>query len=120
MDGYQLRKELAQFTGTEQYHYTRGFAWLAYTDGVRYLCQKGGDDGCYWLLDWIGSNLRNLRKQHEFFQIVVQSIDEVCSIVVTDGNDTELQKQAGFYTDLPQGQYKLFMRNGVLMLPNEY
>lgn len=117
----ELKSELAQFIGTEQYHYSPFFAWLTYTDGVKHFLEKGGTHGSYWFMDWCGNYLKGLRKQHAFMTIdLIANDDSEFKIRVTDGNDHDLMIKTGSYTDLQHGTWKFFMQNGVLMLPSEY
>ena len=119
---HELQGKLNQFIGTEHYHYTDRYNWLVYTDGVKFFLDKAGRDGAYWLVEWFGSFLRNLRKQHSFMviELVVSYDDSTFKFLVTDGNENELFKRNGDYTDMQKGYWKFFMQNGVLMLPTEY
>jgi hypothetical protein len=57
----RVTADLAQFTGTEQYHrFWLGINLL--TDGVHYLAEEAR---CYWLLDAIGSYQPELAKHHD-------------------------------------------------------
>lgn len=119
---HELRMQLAQFIGTEHYHYTERYNWLVYTDGVKYFFEKAGGNGAYWLVEWFGQYLRTLRKQHSFLviELIVQDDSSTFKFRVTDGNENELLNRNGDYTDLQKGYWKFFMQNGVLMLPSEY
>jgi hypothetical protein len=120
MERWELQGNLQQFTGTEQYHYSPMYTWLVYTDGAKYFFEKGGTHGAYWLLDLVGSLCSRLRKQQEFMTLDVVSRNGEFKIKITDGDEKELLQREGGRTDLQEGTWRFFMRNGVLMLPSEY
>lgn len=120
MNGWELQSNLQQFIGTEKYHYSPLYTWLVYTDGAKYFFEKGGEQGAYWVLDLIGSVCRNLRKQHEFMTVNVESRNGSFKLNITDGNEKDLLKHSGGSTDLQEGTWRFFMQNGVLMLTSEY
>ena len=105
--------ELRQFTGTEQYyrHYLGGL----YTDGVQYMAGKAG---AFWLLDVIFSYRRK-----EPFQIWTLKVKADKSALVTMREDTGQPvkvRQEIPYTDFPLAEIKLYLIDGVLLLPSEY
>jgi hypothetical protein len=51
--------DLAQFSGTEQYHKLGINPHVVGTDGVAYLCKQAK---CYWLFDLIASHLESVKK----------------------------------------------------------
>lgn len=112
-----LKNELAQFTGTENYH--RHTGRILYTDGVKYLAEKAG---CYWLLDLIASYQPDLENQP--FQVWTIKVDFAKqSAVVTmqeDSGGHELVRQEIEYTDFPLKRIKLYCIDKVLMLLSEY
>ena len=108
--------ELNQFNGTENYYqYWLGFK---YTDGVKYLADIGK---CYWLLDIIGSYQPKMKKYS--IQIWELKVNDDKKAIVTMREDTDSPikvKQKLDYTDFPVKEIKLFLINGVLILPSEY
>lgn len=76
--------------------------------------------GCYWLLDVIGSYQSN-RKMDKFFQVWKLIVDmENASAVVQGYNDTMLiVTQNISYTDFPLAELKLYLMDGVILLPSE-
>jgi hypothetical protein len=112
--------DLAQFTGTEQwYRHTLG---ILYTDGVRHVAQQGG---AYWLIDAIASwqfesDVRDdaMLQEIQFWKLVV---NEDCSAVLTCERDTDdvAVTQNIPFTDFPLRSIRLFLEDGVLMLPSE-
>ena len=112
MGQQQIEQDLRQFTGTENYYNSLG---LLFTDGVKFLA-----DSCqaYWLIDLIAS-YRNKRKEFELWQISVKNN----KAVVTMREDCGLNpivRQEIHHTDFPFQNFKLYLRNNVLMLPSEY
>lgn len=107
--------ELRQFTGTEHYykHWTQS---LVYTDGVKYLAEKAG---AYWLIDLIASYRRK-----EPFQVwrleYKEEKNQWLATMQTDSHGTVLVKQWIEYSDFPFKDFKLWLIDGVLMLPDEY
>lgn len=111
-------QSLNQFTGTEAYH---NYFNLKLTDGVYYLAQEGK---CFWLLDII---LSYQPKHHQVpFQLWELNIDEAedkRTAVVTmreDSNQKALVEQRIPYTDFPLDYIKLYLIDGVILLPSEY
>jgi len=118
------KHELNQFIGTTQYfkHWTKA---LVYTDGVQYIGANGG----YWIIDLIasyqtGDHLKRNPFQAWKIKIVEKDGQRGFSAICTDGNDNELIRQDGEYTDLPF-DLEFFLQadpthNAVLMITNEY
>ena len=106
-------------TGTESYHrYSPIPGFPVITDGVFMLAEAAG---CYWLLDVIGSYQSN-RKLDQSFQIWKLIVDTVNKSAVVQGyNDTTLVvTQEIPYTDFPLEELKLYLMDGVILLPSEY
>jgi len=109
----QLMSDLEQFSGTEHYHKH----WIGgmYTDGVEFLAQK---TNCYWLIDAIFSYTRA-----EPFQIWELEVNHDRTALLTmkedDGQEAKVKQEIKF-TDFPEGKMKLYVSDGVLLLPSEY
>jgi hypothetical protein len=109
---------LEQFTGTEKYH--RHWTDMVYTDGIEYLAEKAG---AYWLIDAIASYQRNEKIKTEPFQLWELRLTEKPKAVLTmrrDTNEPEIVSQEIKYTDFPLDEIKLYLIDGVLLLPSEY
>jgi len=108
------REELYQFTGSQYIYQYIGFK---FTDGVKYLAEKGG---AFWFLDIISSYQIELKNVD--FQIWGLKINKNKSgtITCTDLNEKRLIKQKIEYTDFPLDTIKLYLINGVLILTSEY
>ena len=114
MNTNTLETDLGQFIGTINYyqHWTgRG----VYTDGVQYLAEKAG---AYWLIDAVFSHRRR-----EPFQIWTLEKNEDNSAVLTmqeDRGEPIRVCQEIPFTDFPLDQIKLYLIDGVILLPSEY
>ena len=120
-----IRNMLTQHFCTDQY-------WLIFpdndnfkiTDGVKAMVQLCE---AHWLISAIFSWQVNSKLKKEPFQVWILRIndktkgDEDAVLICEDGNNNELARQEISYTDfpLPEG-IKLFLDDGVLMLPSEY
>jgi len=128
----ELQQKLAQHCGGSEnlYRHMLGFN---YTEGIRDLAESAK---CHWLLDAIGSYQHKLRKKEglKHFQVwllVVGQDHEVIkpkdknAAVLTCWEDTPTKgvkpavRQEIEYTDFPLKEIKLWLENGVLMLPSE-
>lgn len=110
--------DLSQFYGTDKY-YKHPFSRVVYTDGVQYFAQNAGG-GAYWFLDECVINFATTFKNQEFLAITLEVKDGTGDVVVTDGNETTLIKKHYAYTDCPNGTYKFYLTDDVLMLASEY
>ena len=109
--------DLAQFTGTENYykHWLGGFR---YTDGVKFLADEAE---AYWLLDAIFSHqLRKVRTMpFQLWTLTVTNSNAVLSMKEDTGS-AEVVHQDIPYTTFPLDEIKLYLIDGVLLLPSEY
>jgi len=108
--------DLSQFYGTEGY-YRHSFTQMDYTDGVRYFAEQAG---AYWFLDIVSSEYFMLMRDLGFITIDLHSENGKADITVTDGNNKTLAKKHIDITDCPDGLYKFYFQDGVLMLTSEY
>jgi len=118
--------DLNNFTGTESYHRFLPFRQVL-TDGVLYLINNGGNgNGAFWLATAILSH-QTPTVRRETFQIWELTLDKdtdktASGAVLTMRTDTGrpiLVKQKIEYTDF-EFSTKLYMIDGVLLLPSEY
>lgn len=88
------------------------------TDGVLALAEAGE---CYWFLDLIGS-YQNNKKLDKSFQVWKLTVHPESSTAVVEGyNDMKpIITQEIPYTDFPLSYLKLFLVDGVILLPSEY
>ena len=113
----EIENIMAHATGTFQYHrYSIFPGYPVITDGVRALAEAAE---CFWLLDIIGSYQSN-RKLGRDFQVWKLTVNDDKSAVVEGYNDTDLViTQDIEYTDFPLNGLKLWLMNGVILLPSE-
>ncbi len=116
------QSDLAQFTGTECYyaHWLRSQNGESYkyTEGVQYLAEKAG---AYWLLDAIFSYRR--KESFQIWELLVATGASHKSATLTMKEDTGqpiLVTQKIEFTDFPLTDVKLWLIDGVLILPSEY
>ncbi len=106
-------------TGTESYHKFSpipGFPVI--TEGVLVLAEAAD---CYWLLDIIGSYQSNSKLDKAFQVWTLKVNTEDNSAFIRGYNDTTLiVTQKIPYTDFPPGEVKLYLIDGVILLPSEY
>ena len=111
---------LVQFTGSEAFYQYGLKGEMLFTDGVKYVADTAG---AYWLLDEITLAQRFKREvAAEEFQLWVLSVAEDHTAVLScdDGNGRIVHSKQILYTDFPAAGIKLYVCNGVIMLPSEY
>ena len=107
--------ELEQFTGTENYY--KHWLGFNYTDGVKYLAEKAK---AYWLLDAIGSYQPKFKSiPFQIWELVVKN-DKGVLTMKEDTNSPILVSQKIPYTDFPLDNVKVWLIDGVAILPSEY
>ena len=112
--------DLAQFTGSEQWHRHGINLNVIYTDGVEYMAEHGG---AYWLIDEVAINQMVRRVKAEAFQVWILRVNpEKRSAVLTcdDGNGRVVFTKEIEYTDFPLDEMKLYFTDGTILLPSEY
>ncbi len=120
LESAKFKAELEQFTGTECYYFNPLYQHMNYTDGVNYLAVTVG---AYWLLDIIGTEFFPKQKSGEWDSFVVIKLAvEVRSMMISvqDGNHNEYLHKNISFTDFPEGEWALWLVEGVLLLPSEY
>ena len=128
-----LQQSLKQFTGTDNYY--KHLLGLHYTDGIQYLAEKAQ---CYWLIDVIASHQTKqlladeMLSNFQLWLLVVGDSHEFIKpqphhqAVITCWRDTPNVgikppvRQDIDFTDFPLSEIKLFLVQGVLILPGEY
>lgn len=112
MEREKLEQGLAQFVGTEEWH--KHQFGLKYTDGVKFLAENSG---AYWLVDAIASY-----QKKESFQLWTLTVtDHRAVLEMREDSDAPIIVQQNIeFTDFPLPEIKLYLVDGVLMLPSEY
>lgn len=110
--------DLSHFTGTEAYHRTFLFNKnLVHTDGVQYFADQAG---AHWFLDIVATEYYPLMKKEGFISIQLAVEDGIADICVEDGDCGIITQKHIDHTDCPDGFYRFFMTDNVLMLTSEY
>ena len=112
----EFKNDLAQFTGTFQYHKLTLLPLLA-TDGVEYFADKAE---AFWLINDIATITCLKLKNEPFIVVKAKSENNKAVVEYEDGDYNPLFKQKYDYTDLIPGEWKFFVYNNVIMLPSEY
>ena len=104
---------------SEMYHkYSSISGFPVATDGIIALAEASG---CLWFLDIIGSYQTDKRLDLAFQVWELKVNHENNTGVVHGYNDTELIiTQDISYTDFPLDEVKLYLMDGVILLPSEY
>ena len=117
----ELRASLRQFTGTEHYYEHRGVGrtMIYLTDGCKYLAEKAQ---CYWLFDLILSyqHRKDISNTQVQVWILKKQEDKTWTVHCTDGNFTVLARQDIQYSDFPLDEIKIYLEDGVALLPSEH
>lgn len=112
------------YYGTECHHKVSICPILA-TDGVVGMAQEAG---AFWLIDAIGSYQNKLNKTEALreFQLWLLTVTEKegrrsCVLeCLPDSDQKAVVRQEIEYTDFPVGTFKLYVENGVCLLPSEH
>jgi hypothetical protein len=115
MNSEQLKENLQQFIGTEHYYKLGLYRTLA-TDGVFYFCKTAE---AFWLFDEI-AHFVTYKTKEPFVTVIAESDGRKGRITFEDGNYNKIGSKELDYTDLPEGEWKFFVTDNVVMLPNEY
>jgi hypothetical protein len=108
-----------QFTATEMWHRHVLNPKMLYTDGVQYFAENAGN-GAYWLLDIMATELMDLHKKEPFLHIQMLVGGSAARIIADDGNGNEVWRREIEFTDCPEGVWRFYLTDNVLLLPSEY
>jgi len=114
----ELKADMAQCTGSMQYHKLTLLPLKA-TDGMKVVAEKAG---AFWLVDAIASyqgeaKVKALRIQFWTLEVKDNKADLFC---VEDSGMPKLIEQHIGFTDFPEGTWKFYVTDGVIMIPSEY
>ena len=115
-----LKSSLSHFTGTTRY-IRDPFTGLIHTDGIEHLAERAE---AQWLISDIGAVFhihQNIRGMP--FQLWTLTVSEENTAVLTCREDCDIPviyEQKYEYTDFPVGTWKMYLIDGVLMVPSEY
>ena len=114
------RAELAQFTGSEQWHRHGLVRSILFTDGAKYVADKAG---AYWLLDEIALAQRFEKsvaaEEFQLWKLTVKP-DHTAVLSCEDGNGEAVLSKAIPFTDFPLDEIKFYVTNSTILLPSEY
>ena len=114
----ELEIKMRQYTGTMDYHRLTLTSLLA-TDGVRMVAEKAG---AFWLVDAIASYQANPEVKKLAIQFWRLEVKDNAAVLycIEDSGMPRIVEQEIDYTDFPEGDWKFYVQNGVIMLPEEY
>jgi hypothetical protein len=121
----QIKEVLARFSGSESYHKFSPLSRLVVTDGVKWLADNAE---CYWLLNEIASYQHQCSKDAMLrdFQVWTLTTEQRSEMnrrghlkCERDTGDKKPIRQEIEYTDFPLDEIKLYVENGVILLPSE-
>ena len=115
----EIEAIVEQATGTDSHHETYSLpSYPVLTDGVLNVART---TECFWLIDLIYSHQINQRLDKSFQVWKLQVSPKDHSAVVRRYNDqTLIVTQKIPYTDFPLDEIKLYLIDGVILLPSEY
>ena len=122
MNTYEIKRALRQFTGTEKYHFHLypGKSPIQLTDGCAFI-----RDECkaWWLFDAILSYQYEKILRHINFQLweLRQSKKDLSWLLTCreDSNLKPLISQVIEFSDFPLDYIKLYVIQGIVLLPSE-
>jgi hypothetical protein len=114
------KAELRQFTGTEHWYRHPLVREVVYTDGAKYVADKGG---AYWLLDEIAFAQRGVpavaAEEFQAWTLTVRE-DHTATLACGDGDGRTVHSKELEYTDFPLPEITLFYSNRTILLPSEW
>ena len=112
--------DLAQFTGSQQWHRHGINRKVIFTHGAKLVADQAG---AYWLIDEIAIiQPHDRRVAAEEFQVWKLAVNTDRSAILTcaDGNDHVVYTKQIPYTDFPFEGITLWFTNNTILLPREY
>ena len=87
------------------------------TDGVKYFAETAG---CWWFLDIVATEVMRFHQLKPFLVVVLDVCEGVADIDVEDGNGAMLWHRHIHFTDAPDGRWRFYLADNVMLLPSEY
>jgi hypothetical protein len=119
-DKIDFGARLQSFSGSERlYSHKILNSKINFTDGVKYVVEEGH---AFWILELLLSYQWQTKFSKESFQCwtLLKNRDESWRMTCTDGRDKLLCSQHIQYSDFPLENLRLWLIDGVCMLPSEY
>jgi len=110
-----LNDQFKDFYGTENYYkHWKG----VYTDGIKEMAERFK---AYWLIDVVFSYQDKKIGSIPFQVWEITSTGEKATVEMKEDTDQPvLVKQEIGFTDFPEGIFKMYLIDNVLLLPSEY
>lgn len=108
--------DLSHFTGSENI-YAHFLKTMTFTDGARHFAEQAR---AFWWLDIVATELIPLQSEEEFIHVRLTVANGKAEASADDGNGNPLWAKAIPFTDCPDGAYRFYLYDRVLMLPSEY
>jgi hypothetical protein len=112
--------DLFQFTGTENWYRHGLVRTVLFTDGAKYVADKGG---AYWLLNEIALAQRYekavIAESFQFWKLTVKP-DRTATLTCEDGNGHRVLTKDIPFTDFPLEEINFYVTNNTILLPSEY
>lgn len=121
-DPAELRRTLASYIGSESLYRHPFNRTCAYTEGVAAFAQEAGG-GAFWFLDILMTEPEILKGQREkgIVFISLNVVGSKATITVRgDSDQPSIFTREIDWTDCPEGEWKFYFGDNVLMLPSEY
>lgn len=116
----ELESALHGFTGTTKWFKHALNPAMLYTEGVQFFAQQGGQQGAYWFLDLVATEVYPLLERHRFLVIELMVNDCKATVRTENGAGNVLATRDIDHTDLQPGTWKYYLTDDVLLLPSEY
>ena len=113
----RLREDLIAFIGTETWHRHPLNRSMLLTDGVVYFADQAG---AWWFLDIVATEVMRFHRMKPFLVIDLDVASDKAVIRVSDGNDAVLFSRHIHFTDAPDGLWRFYLTDSVMLLPSEY
>lgn len=120
----QIKEELRQFTGTENYYRYTLLPSFVYTDGIKYMAEICG---AFWLIDTILSyqpskiiRTEQRLQSFQFWRLKVNQEEHSAVLSCEDGDGTVVLTQEIDFTDFPLTEFTCYLIDRVLLLSSEY
>lgn len=116
----EFRSELANFYGSETVYRHGLNRNVLYTEGVKFFAEKAE---CYWLLDIIATEpaiLKQMKEGGTIIWLTVRDNNQGHICAASDSDEPHVFERHLHFTDAPEGAWKFYFFNNVIMLPSEY
>ncbi len=122
MTTHKLTKaDLRPFVGGTEHWYPHGMVRdIVFTDGVKYIADKGG---AYWLIDEIAfAQAGNIRVAEAAFQVWTLTVrpDRTATLRCEGDNGNALFTKDIALTDFPLDEVQIWFTDKTILLPDEY